>query len=42
MTVTQEPSICSTAMEGGPFSGNLLPKLAISRNMAGILCDTQL
>ena len=28
--------ICSTAMEGGPFSGNLPPKLAISRNMAGI------
>ena len=28
--------ICSTAMEGGPFSGNLLPKLAISHNMAGI------
>ena len=28
--------MCSTAMEGGPFLGNLLPKLAISRNMAGI------
>ena len=34
--------MCSIAMEGGPFSVNLLPKLAISHNMMGIQCITQL
>ena len=28
--------MCSTAMEGGPFLGNFLPKLAISHNIAGV------
>ena len=32
---------CSTAIGGGPFSLNLPPKLAVSRNMAGISCSTQ-
>ena len=34
-------SICSTAVGGGPFSYELPPKLAISRNMAGICIITQ-
>ena len=33
--------ICSTAIEGGPFSYKLPPELAISRNMAGICIITQ-
>ena len=31
-----EAYVCSTAMEGGPFWGNLPPKLAIYCNMVGI------
>ena len=34
-------SMCSTAIEGGPFSYKLPPELAISRNMAGICIITQ-
>ena len=35
------PHMCSTAIGGGPFSYKLPPKLAISRNMAGICIITQ-
>ena len=33
--------ICSTVMGGGPIFGYFPPKLAVSRNMAGISCNTQ-
>ena len=33
--------LCSTAIEGGPFSYKLPPELAISHNMAGICIITQ-
>ena len=34
-------TMCSTTIGGGPFSYKLPPKLAISRNMAGIRIITQ-
>ena len=37
----EQRRICSTAIGGGPFSYKLPPKLAISRNMAGICIITQ-
>ena len=33
--------MCGTAIGGCPFSFNFPPKLAVSRNMAGIPCSTQ-